>query len=70
MTEQRAPVCPDEHGPMERQPGFWALQGVKRTVNSLLDPGSFYQSNEGMVLKVWACPACKLVRLYADDEGE
>ena len=55
---------------MERQPGFWALQGVKRKASGLLDPGSFYQSNEGMVLKVWACPACKLVRLYADDQGE
>lgn len=60
--------CPDGHGPMQKEPGFWALQGVQRSVNSLLDTGTFSLSGDGMVLKVWTCPKCKLVRLYADDQ--
>lgn len=69
MTRQ--PHCPDGHGVMEREPGFWMLPGVQREKVGLLDvapAGQFRQNGSGLVVKVWICPVCKLVRTYADDQ--
>lgn len=67
MSKERNPFCPDGHGPMERQPGFWALQGVKFSGGTASAPEGATLTEEGMVMKVWTCPTCNVVRLYSDD---
>jgi hypothetical protein len=55
---------------MTEQPGLWALEGVQRQGGNLLVPGPFHKTDQGLVMRVWTCPHCKLTRLYAIDEGE
>ena len=60
-------TCPDGHGPMQREPGYWAIQGVARKEGTLITDGEFARTTDGMILKIWLCPLCKLCRIYADD---
>lgn len=57
--------CPDGHGLMEVQPGYWALQGV--SMDDSMPTVQFGLNGQGMVLKVWVCPECQLARMYAED---
>lgn len=71
MSNVYPPNCPDGHGAMEREPGFWAFAGVdKRPPRTLLGGLEFTPNNNGLVVKVWICPVCHLVRAYSDDSGE
>lgn len=64
LATTESPKCPDGHGPMQREAGFWALQGVDKVGDG------FRINNNGMIFKVWTCSTCKLARIYADDQGE
>ena len=64
LATANGPKCPNGHGPMDREAGFWALQGVTKSASG------FSTNGTGMILKVWTCGTCKLALLYADDQGE
>jgi len=62
------PHCPDGHGPMHREAGFWGLVGAdRRPPRTLLTGPEFSPNGKVMIVKVWICPVCALVRTYADD---
>ncbi len=52
---------------MERTPGLWAFQGVARATTVSAGEADFVRTEQGCVVKLWSCPGCKLVRVYADD---
>lgn len=63
-----SPQCPDGHGSLAREAGFWFYGGVNRADDEV-SGAAFRPNGKGLVVKVWVCPTCKLVRTYADDEG-
>lgn len=69
MRKNRQPDCPDGHGPMERQPGLWAVQGIKRAEEAgKSESPDFLLTGDGLALEIWTCPECSLARLYSDDQ--
>jgi len=66
-------ICPDGHGEMVREEGYFALSGLDRIAGGLIsftDPATFRINGKGIVVKVWSCKTCGLIRIYADDSAD
>lgn len=53
--------CLRGHGPMEKQPGIWVLQQVRRS--GLLDMGALKPSGQLLTTHVFVCPACNSIEI-------
>lgn len=57
---------------MNRIPGYWAFNGLDRRPGGGLIGGvpSFSLNGQGCIVKLWSCPRCNEVRIYADDSAD
>lgn len=66
MQDDRNGVnCPNGHGPLKRQPGWWSLTGwSERSAPEVRPDGT------ACLLRVYWCSTCRLTQLYNDDLTE
>jgi len=69
MPRRVIPSCRYEHGPLQREERWWAVQQMERITQPPHPEQNFLPMPVRFVFSLFRCPACGYLELFDDEDA-